>query len=121
MSVEEIRQEQNRLWKEYDKLQLPKPDYFEWAAQASRREQFNEVHLTFMTAKSPSDRIRALTLLMEFSKSKPKQQLEVSSGDEANAAPITPEEIIRLAFGELNLDFDKFLEWAGAKPKETVN
>lgn len=79
----------------YDALPEPKPDYFEWAALESRRDQFAQLERDAFCANRPSDRLKAINTLLEFSKSKPKQVV----GLETDAKP------------DVDWDADKIIEY----------
>ena len=61
----------------YDLLPEPRPDYFEWAALETRKEQFAQLERDAFCADRATDRLKAISTLLEFSKSKPKQTIGV--------------------------------------------
>lgn len=82
------------LWDEYQKLpEDGRPEYFEWAAVRTRKEQFDTLWRIACKSKRDSERTRALMTLLEFSKTKPKQTIE-----NINAQPVaaTPEQILEV-------------------------
>ncbi len=79
----------------YDALPEPRPDYFEWAAQETRKDQFAQLERDAFCSTRPIDRAKALGTLLEFSKSKPKQTIGVET------APAT----------DVDWDADKIIEY----------
>lgn len=65
---------------EYDRLPEPKPNYLEWAAKRGEPHLFEELLRQALTGKSDMTRVRAIGTLLEFTKSKPKQELELTRG-----------------------------------------
>lgn len=101
----ELQQEAQDYWEAYQNLPEPRPDYLEWAAQQDRRRQFERLRLYAFTSKRESDRIKAMGLLLEFSKSKPKQQLELSQKEEQ--LPVRDlESMFRILAAELKIPQD---------------
>lgn len=106
---EELVKRQNDRWLEYQALPEPKSDYFEWASQRSRREQFDELERAYRNAERVSDKLKALSTLLEFSKSRPKTQLEVSQA--ADGIPeVSNEELLRMALEMNGINYEKFKE-----------
>lgn len=80
------------LWQDYQNLpDDPKPDYLEWAAQRTRKEQFDNLVRVAFNGKRDGDRIKATATLLEFSKTKPKQVIENLA---AQPTAATPEQIL---------------------------
>lgn len=79
---------QERRWQEYLKLPEPRPDYFEWASQYSRREQFDALERILFNSRRDSDRIKASATMLEFSKSKPKQVVEQINNVQEEEIPL---------------------------------
>lgn len=97
----------------YDALTSdPKPDYFEWAAMESRKEQFAQLERDAFCANRPSDRLKAIATLLEFSKSKPKQTIGVET--DTKEVSIDPKELLEFALREngIGLTADQFKELA---------
>lgn len=82
---------QQARWEEYQKLPDPKPDYFEWASQYSRREIYDNLERIAFSAKRDSDRTKAAAAILEYSKSKPKQIVENVNPE---VRPATPDELL---------------------------
>lgn len=70
------------LNEEYDALPDPKPDYLQWASLKSMKTLFEELYRQSLMAERESDRNKAISTLLEFSKSKPKQTVEVVESGE---------------------------------------
>jgi hypothetical protein len=106
---DELLKKQTERFNRYEQLPGPKPDYFEWASQASRREQFDELERAYKSAERVSDKLKALNTLLEFSKSRPKTTLEVSQSSDG-IPELTNEELLRMALEMNGINYDKFKE-----------
>jgi hypothetical protein len=76
-----------KLKAEYDAIPEPKPEYLEWASERSRPQLFEELYRQAVSAKQGIARIKAISTILEFTKSKPKQELEVSRADFSGELP----------------------------------
>ena len=61
---------------EYAKLPDPKPEYLEWASAKMRPELFRALFKTATTSSKGATAVRAIATLLEFTKSKPKQETD---------------------------------------------
>ena len=64
----------DELEAEYKALPEPKPDYLEWASSQMRPAIFRELLTRALSGKGDMARIRAISTILEFTKSKPKQE-----------------------------------------------
>ena len=106
---ENLRARQQKRWEEYDALPSPRPDYMEWAAQQSRREQFEQLEMVAFTSKKSSYKLKALATILEFSKRKPKQELDVTNRQEQE--PVTPEKLVDYLAAALGVNKSKLEEF----------
>lgn len=97
LSSDELQERQNKVWDDWTALPEPRPDYLEWAANQFKRDLFNELLSSALTGRTDSQRSIGIRTLLEFTKSKPKQQLEVSS---AVLQPAAPQELME-AFSQI--------------------
>lgn len=81
ISQDELYSKRETLDAEYAALPDPKPDYMDWASYKTRHDQFWEAYKILRTSPYPAERVKALTFLAEFTKSKPKQEFEVATRD----------------------------------------
>lgn len=81
ISQDELYSKREALDAEYAALPDPKPDYMDWASFRTRHDQFWEAYKILRTSPYPTERVKALTFLAEFTKSKPKQEFEVATRD----------------------------------------
>ncbi len=95
-----LSQVQTERWDRYQTLPEPKPDYMEWAASDTRRDCFDELEKVAKTAGRKTDRIKAIHTILEFTKKKPKQELE-HSGDMAEFSHLSNKDLLRMVL-ELN-------------------
>lgn len=87
-------------WAEYQALPDPKPDYCEWAAQRDRRTHFDAIERIAMHSKRDSDRIKALSTIFEYTKTKPKTISEVLNKVE-DAQDVSLEKILEAVILQL--------------------
>ena len=87
-------------WAEYQALHDPKPDYCEWAAQRDRRIHFDALERVAMHSTRDSDRIKAISTIFEFTKTKPKQSMEVLNKVE-DAQDVSLEKILEAVIMQL--------------------
>ena len=103
---------QEERWEKYKELPEPRPDYMEWAALDTRRDSFEELEKIAKTAGRKTDRIKAINTILEFTKRKPKQELE-HSGDLAEFSHLSNQDLLRMVL-EMNgirpEVFDRFRE-----------
>jgi len=107
-------------WERYQDLPEPRPDFMEWAACDSRRACFEQLERVALTAGRKLDRIKAIHTILEFTKRKPKQELE-HSGDLAEFSHLSNKDLLRMVL-ELNgippEVFDRFRELNPATPTQ---
>ena len=114
-----IDTDQDTLQEEYNKLSEPRPDFFQWAFE---RDQSKLYGILIKTARMPhssgSERIKAISTILEFAKSKPKTQLEVSNAD-AGIPEYSIEEILKMSLSEYGIEWGEFQERFGdVQPKK---
>jgi hypothetical protein len=99
--LEEITTEIYELRQQYETLPEPRPNFMDWAA-ANQETQMTEVLLGIIKNRTEATqtRLKAMSMFLEFTKSKPKSQLEVSQPAQPMTA-MTPQELLVLAY-ELN-------------------
>lgn len=111
---------QSERWERYLALPKPLPDYMEWAASDTRRDCFDELEKVAKTAGRKTDRIKAIHTILEFTKKKPKQELE-HSGDLAEFSHLSNKDLLRMVL-ELNgippEVFEQFRELNPATPTQ---
>lgn len=71
----------SKLEGEHQNLSDPRPDPMEWGSFKTRWYQFRKLFLISQTAVKNADQLKAASILLEYTKSKPKQELEVTSKD----------------------------------------
>jgi hypothetical protein len=103
----DLETSQKARWEEYQALEDPKPDYFEWASQRDRREQYDGIEDIFKNAGRASDRLKALALMLEFSKSKPKQVHEVSEAT-PQLGDVPMDEVLRGLLEVMGISYEKW-------------
>lgn len=106
----ELTAKQEARWQEYQAVPEPKPDYFEWASQRSRREQFDELERAYRNAERVSDKLKALGTLLEFSKSRPKSQIELTDGSN-EMQQVSENDLLKMALELNGIDPAKFAEF----------
>lgn len=84
LSEDEISRKRLALDEEYAALPEPKPDYMDWASYKTRHDQFWQAYTILTTSPYLAERVKALSFLAEFTKTKPKQQFEVANIDLKN-------------------------------------
>ena len=103
---ETLRKVQAKRWKEYLELPEPRPDYMEYAAQQSRRAQFEQLETVAFTSKKSSYKLKAIATILEFSKRKPKQEVDISQKQDIQ--PLTPEKAVDYLCALVGVSRDKF-------------
>lgn len=91
---------QAERWERYQALPEPRQDFMEWAALDSRRDCFEQLERVALTAGRKLDRIKAIHTILEFTKKKPKQELE-HSGDMQEFSHLSNKDLLRMVL-ELN-------------------
>lgn len=81
MSSGEISELMTETEREYASLPSPKPDYMEFAALKTRRNLFESLFIISQCASFPRERNQAAGILLEYTKSKPKQELVLFEKD----------------------------------------
>ena len=76
---EQMGIEREDLRKAYFDLPEPRPDYFQWLVLMTDEERFWRLEELSRNAPLPGDRIKASSMLQEYGKAKPKQQIELSN------------------------------------------
>lgn len=110
VAPEELEVRQERRWRAYRRLSEPRPDYFEWAAAYSRRQEYDDLESIARNAPKINDRIKAKELLLRYGKAMPKQQVELTSKPEARE-PLDPIRLLNLALEMNGIPHDKFDEF----------
>ena len=114
-----IDTDQDTLQEEYNKLPEPRPDFFQWAFE---RDQSKLYGILVKTARMPhssgSERIKAISTILEFAKSKPKTQLEVSSAND-QIPEYSIEDVMKMTLSEYGITWEEFQERFGdVQPKK---
>lgn len=76
--IADKREEIRRKW---EAIPEPRPSLFDFAAQESQLDAWQELYQISRTALFASDRIKACATLLEHGKSKPKQQIELTKDE----------------------------------------
>lgn len=87
-----------KLLEEYNAIQGEKPDYLQWAAEHSRPQIFEELYHQAVGARHPVARVKACSTLLEFTKTKPKRELELSQGEISGDLPDLFRQLCKLMF-----------------------
>jgi hypothetical protein len=74
-----LAERQSARGMEYDDLPEPKPSFLEWAARRDERNVYEELERIGYFARRTSERTRAFQTILEYTKTKPKQQVEVAN------------------------------------------
>ena len=120
LTDDELQSKQDARWNEYQQLTEPRPDYFEWASERSRREQFDELERAYKSAERVSDKLKAISTLLEFRKTRPKTMVETSSADsQIREYPI--EEIVKMALAQYGVSWEEFQEKFGRPIEGKIN
>lgn len=111
----QLKTEQEELKKKYDQIPEPKPGFFEWAFKQEEHLFYDILRkIGRMPNSTPTEKIRAIGTLTEYSKSKPKAQLEL-----ANKAPdfeqMPVEELLRMLLETIGINWDRFREWCNSE------
>lgn len=111
---------QKERWQRYQTLSEPRPDFMEWAATDTRRDCFEELEKVAKTAGRKTDRIKAIHIILEFTKRKPKQELE-HSADMPEFSQMDNKDLLRMVL-EMNgirpEVFDRFRELHPESPTQ---
>lgn len=110
-----IKQEQRDLKSEYEQLPDPKPGFFEWAFKQDESDFYNTLA---MIAKNPhsggQEKIRAIATLAEWSKRKPKTELEI--GETApDFEQMDVHQLLRTLLETAGINWDRFQEWCNSE------
>lgn len=81
----------------YASLPEPKPEYLVWASEQSRPQLFDELFRQATRADNPMARVKAISTILEFTKSKPKTELEVIQKDFSGELPDLFRQLAQLA------------------------
>ena len=85
-SMEDLRAERDRLMEAWSKLPEPRPDPMDFAAYHTRWDQWFELRVMSKRAPLYGDRIKANSTLLDFAKTRPKQQFELLGDDLSKAS-----------------------------------
>ena len=110
---------QEERWEKYKELPEPRPDYMEWAALDTRRDSFEELEKIAKTAGRKTDRIKAINTILEFTKRKPKQELE-HSGDMSEYSNLTNKELLRMVLELNGIRLETFEQFRERNPETPV-
>lgn len=110
------KQNQQRRWEEYQRLPEPRPDYFEWASQHSRRELYDCLERIAFNSKRNGERIKAAASILEFSKSRPKQVIENQVVPQE--VEVNPENLIKAVSIIFGKDVEYLKQVLQPEPKE---
>lgn len=117
IAQDDLQALQEARWKEYQVLPEPRRDYLEWAASRARRQQFDILEDIALNAGKTADRIKAVQSILEFSKSKPKTQVELSENREA-FFDMSPAELLKTILELNGISFDKFQQFLNSEDAE---
>jgi len=115
-----LSQIQAERWQRYQALSEPRPDYMEWAASDTRKDCFEELEKVAKTASRKIDRVKAINVILDYTKRKPKQELE-HSGELAEFSHLSNQDLLRMVL-EMNgirpEVFERFRELNPATPTQ---
>lgn len=92
-----------KLRETYESLPDPKPDYLQWAAEETRKQQFEIVFRTARESVNPATRLKAINTIWEFSKQKPKSVHEVQE-PEGEIKEASVDELFNMLLAEMGYD-----------------
>lgn len=97
-STKMAREEAEAFRLEYDSLPEPKPSFMEWYA-STKEAEITAMLVTIAKdcSERAGDRLKALATLLEFTKSKPKSQMEISAPEQPTK-DLSAQEILELAY-----------------------
>ena len=113
LNAESLAHKDHKRRVEYDAIPEPKPDYFAWAVRRDEQDHYARLEQEFYLSQLTRDRIKAMALLLEFAKSKPKQQLEVTNR-ESDIALAEPARLLQMVCELNGIDFNKVKHLAEA-------
>jgi hypothetical protein len=119
MSAEDFEKLFAKFQSEYDDLETPKPNMFDWFAYAHPEIMLKELLRNILMTKRGSDADKASRTILEFGKQKPKTVTEFGE----SAEPFTnmsPTEILDVALEMCGLK-NKFRQFLESNPESTIN
>ena len=105
--------ETDELKTRYDALPEPRPPYFQWAAQEEVSIHYESVKRIAMHSVRDSDRIKALSVLLEHGLAKPKQTLAVEQKE--SGAEIPAEKFLEAALEHNGFSMADFKAFVASK------